>query len=187
MNTKLIIGLGNFPTEYKNTRHNLGFIILDKIADHFHSPNFIQMSKFKSLVSEFKLGNDTIILSKPTTFMNLSGVAASLIANFYKIDKILIIHDDIDLPLGKIKLVKSTSSGGHNGIKSINNYISNYWKIKIGIGKDNNNISNFVLSSFTEEEMNIVNKSANKIIKNLDKIFTFEEKTILDINSIINI
>ena len=109
---KLVVGLGNPGNEYKNTRHNVGYIVVDNYLG-----SVLWQKKFQGLIYK---KNNTIFL-KPTTYMNLSGISVKKVIDYYKIpiDNILIIHDDLDLPLGKYKIKFNSSSGGHNGIKSL--------------------------------------------------------------------
>ena len=131
---KLIVGLGNPGKEYKNTRHNVGFMVLDYILGDVN-----WKTKFNGLYYEENIGGDKIIYLKPTTYMNLSGNCVREFVNFYKIDKkdILVIHDDLDLPFLKYRLKYKSSSGGHNGIKSIIQHLGtdNFPRIKVGIGQ----------------------------------------------------
>ena len=118
---KLIVGLGNPGKEYENTRHNIGFMILDN-----YLKDAVWTNKYKGLVTTLNINNDKVIFLKPVTYMNLSGESVREIVNFYKIniEDILIIHDDLDLSLGKIRIKKNSSDGGHNGIKSIINNLA---------------------------------------------------------------
>lgn len=148
----LLAGLGNPGEEYDNTRHNIGFEVIDAIAKHFEFPAFT--TKFSSLTSSKIIGTYKITLLKPQTYMNLSGDAVSKAANFYKIipNNIIIIHDDLDLELAKVKMKIAGGSGGHNGIKSIDQHIGvDYYRVRIGIGKPkfDKNVSSFVLSKFS--------------------------------------
>ena len=131
----LIVGLGNPGKEYENTRHNVGFMVADTIFKEYGFANF--KDKFDGLIAEGKIEGEKVYLLKPHTFMNLSGNSVIKAANFYKIlpENIIVIHDDMDLPIGKIKAKIGGGSGGHNGIKSIDAAITpNYNRIRIGIG-----------------------------------------------------
>ena len=132
-----LIGLGNPGKKYFNNRHNIGFLILESFSKKYIS-NFLLKDKLKSSYSEFKINNSTYRLFLPNTFMNNSGDAVRAIVDWYKInlDQILIIVDDKDLPLGKIRYRKKGSSGGHNGLKSIIEQLQtqNFKRIRIGIG-----------------------------------------------------
>ncbi len=153
----LIAGLGNPGNNYNNTRHNIGFTAVDTISDQYNL-SWLSKSKFNSEISAGDCEIGKIILCKPNTFMNLSGSAVKSIARFYKIDldKIIVIHDDIDLSLGKIKHKIGGSSGGHNGLKSINNLVgANYQRLRIGVGRpahSNYQVSDYVLSKFDDDE-----------------------------------
>ncbi|KJV55450.1 peptidyl-tRNA hydrolase [Orientia chuto str. Dubai] len=169
----LIVGLGNPGREYANSRHNAGYIILDQIA--FHN-NFIfnKSTKYRSEIIKISLLGQKIILIKPLTYMNLSGIAVLLVKDFYKLQNhdIIVIHDDIDLPLGSVKLKVGGSSGGHNGLKSISNAIGeSYLRIKIGIGRpisDHLSVAGYVLSDFPATELTILYPIAKKIAKNFE-------------------
>lgn len=134
----LIVGLGNPGAEYVNTRHNVGFMTVDNIADKYGFSSF--KSKFDGLVSEGKIAGEKVIILKPQTYMNLSGNSVVKAAFFYKIlpENIIVIHDDLDLTLGQIRTKLGGGAGGHNGIKSIDSHITpNYNRIRIGIGYPN--------------------------------------------------
>ena len=155
---KLIVGLGNPGKEYKNTRHNVGFMVLDYILG-----NVNWKTKFNGLYYEDNVNGDKVIYLKPTTYMNLSGNCIREFVNFYKIDKkdILIIHDDLDLPFLKYRLKYKSSSGGHNGIKSI---ISNLGtdevpRLKIGIANDKSiDTKDYVLGNISKKDLEEFNK-----------------------------
>lgn len=157
-NMKLIVGLGNPGKEYKNTRHNVGFMVLDYILGDVN-----WKTKFNGLYYEDNVKGEKVIYVKPTTYMNLSGNCLREFVNFYKIDKkdILVIHDDLDLPFLKFRLKYKSSSGGHNGIKSI---ISNLGtdeipRLKIGIGNSKNiDTKDYVLGSISKKDMEEFNK-----------------------------
>lgn len=173
---KLICGLGNPGDEYKNTRHNAGFIFIDKFAESLNSSGFKKKNDFNALIAESGDGIDKIIFVKPLTFMNRSGESVSKIANFYKIHAadIFIVYDDIDLPLGSIRFRKNGSAGTHNGMKSIiaNLGSQDFPRLRLGIeSRTNKNfpLDAFVLSRFTDEELDIFNKSLEEgveVLKN---------------------
>lgn len=135
---KLIIGLGNPGREYEDTRHNAGFKALDLIAQELRIN--ISNDKFKGLYAKTKVKNEDVILLKPQTFMNLSGESVRSIMDFFKIDQqdLLVIYDDLDLPVGKIRLRQKGSAGGQNGVKNIIQHLGSqdFNRIRIGIGKD---------------------------------------------------
>ncbi len=152
----LIAGLGNPGKEYENTRHNVGFLTIDKIAEDIGVK--ITKKGFQGLYNLGQFEESKILLLKPQTYMNNSGNALREAREFYKIDtdKIIVIHDEMDLPLGRIKLKKDGGSAGHNGIKSIipNIGSDNFARVRVGVGKpyDKNNVIKHVLSGFSKEE-----------------------------------
>lgn len=165
---KLVVGLGNPGREYKNTRHNIGFMILD---NYLGKVNW--KTKMESYFYNLKKNNDEIIFIKPLTYMNLSGLSVRKIVDFYKIpiSNILIIQDDLDLDVGKFKVKKNSSSGGHNGIKSIISELNTeaFGRLKVGIGKNSRiPIDKYVLSKFTKEELEILNTDFNKYNQIID-------------------
>lgn len=155
---KLIVGLGNPGDKYKFTRHNAGFMVLDYIA-YNNNFEFNYESKFNAEIAKTIIENQTVLLAKPHTFMNLSGQSLIAIMNFYKINKddILIIYDDLALPIGKMRFRAKGSDGGHNGIKSIIKVLGNkndFSRLKIGIGPQPPIPAEaFVLQNFTEEQL----------------------------------
>lgn len=154
----LIAGLGNPTPKYENTRHNAGFLCLDRIAGQAHAE--IGRRRFQALTGEAELGGRRCLLLKPLTFMNLSGEAVAEAARFYKIppERILVIFDDISLEVGRLRLRRKGSDGGHNGIKSIIGCLGSedFPRIKVGVGAKPHpdyNLADWVLSSFKKEEL----------------------------------
>lgn len=169
----LIAGLGNPGLNYKLTRHNIGFRVIDEIKKNWDFPEF--KNKFSSKFTQKFIFNNKVLLLKPMTFMNLSGSAILECCNFYKINKenIFIFHDDLDLMFSKIRIKKTGGDGGHNGIKDISKKIGkNYNRVKIGIKNNIKNLdaSDFVLSDFDDEEEKIINDIVVKILQNFEKI-----------------
>ena len=169
---KLIVGLGNPGKQYENTRHNIGFMSVDKFAEE-NNLDFKIESRFEGLLSIFTYKGEKVALFKPVTYMNLSGRAVYKLVNYYKIDidDILIIYDDLDLPTGKLRLREKGSSGGHNGIKSLieNLGTQDFKRVKVGISKNSKDIIDYVLGKFSKEELSILEESLNKmddLIKN---------------------
>ena len=153
----VLVGLGNPETKYSLNRHNVGFMIIDSIAKKYSFSPF--KNKFQSHIITSQLNGKPVILVKPQTFMNLSGQSVSHIKKFYKLQnkQIIVIHDDLDLNIGKIKTKIGGGSGGHNGIKSIN-YIINatdYFRLRIGVGRPPSGIdpAEYVLSRFLSDEI----------------------------------
>ena len=160
----LVVGLGNPGAEYANTRHNVGFMAADEIFRRYNFSPF--RDKFDGQIAEGKIEGEKVYLLKPHTFMNISGNSVVKAANFYKIlpQNIVVIHDDMDLPIDKIKAKIGGGSGGHNGLKSIDAAISpNYNRIRLGIGhpqsKAEENVINHVLSSFSKADKQILEKN----------------------------
>ena len=134
---KLVAGLGNIGEKYCFTRHNAGFMVVDKMAMN-HDVSFKEDKKLKCFIAKFKYNGEDIILIKPTTFMNLSGDSVQLVMNYYKINitDVIIVYDDLSLEVGKIRFRPNGSDGGHNGIKSVIKSLSsqNIARLKVGIG-----------------------------------------------------
>jgi PTH1 family peptidyl-tRNA hydrolase len=153
---KVIVGLGNPGVQYSETRHNAGFLLVDLLAEIFQ---FQFHAKFQGLLAEGTAESNRIFLLKPQTFMNLSGRSARELINFYKIpgQDLLIVYDDMDLPLGKIRFRDQGSAGGHNGIKSIVSELGTekFWRLKLGVGRPPKewDPARYVLSPFTPEEL----------------------------------
>ncbi len=169
----LIAGLGNPGETYEDTRHNIGFNIIEAIAESFNFPSF--SSKFSALVSSKIINNNKITLLKPQTFMNLSGEPIAKAIHFYKIElnNLIVIHDDLDLALTKVKMKIAGGSGGHNGIKSIDQQLGlDYYRVRIGIGKPlhKQDTSNFVLKKFSKEEQQHVDQLTKGLIDNFELI-----------------
>ena len=169
----IIIGLGNPGEKYKNTRHNVGFMAIDEFAKKNNFPGFKLQKKSNALVAENILDNEAVVLAKPETFMNESGKSAKqLLSNTEaKMADLVIIHDDIDLPLGKIKIVKERGSAGHKGVESIIKNIGNDGLIRFRIGIASGNKTDameVVLKKFSPEEQKIVDETIQKVVSALD-------------------
>ena len=150
----LIVGLGNIGEKYQLTRHNVGFMVIDEITKNLNTSN-IQKSNFHSTLE--KSAYD--LYSKPTTYMNNSGMAVHAIKEYYKLEMedIIVIHDDIDLPFGTVKFKIGGGHGGHNGLRSIDSHIGKeYIRVRVGVGKpqDKSDVANYVLDNFSKEELN---------------------------------
>ena len=191
---RFIIGLGNPGGTYDKSRHNVGFLFIQKFAERYNS-NFALKKRIKCNYSEF-ISDDVIYrLFMPTTFMNNSGEAVRSIIDWFKLDKdqLIIVVDDIDIPLGKIRVRKKGSSGGHNGLKSIINHLNSkeFLRIRIGIGSppliDNDKIKNtvsHVLGNFSKSEKLILDKIFCQMIKSLQKLNDLNENFFLcELNS----
>ena len=185
-----LIGLGNPGKKYSKSRHNIGFLLLENLSKKYNS-NFLLKDKLKCSCSEFKIKDSTYRLFLPNTFMNDSGDAVKAIVDWYKInvDKIFVIVDDKDLPLGKIRFRKKGSSGGHNGLKSIIEKLQtqNFNRIRIGIGspplikgKNNFNTISHVLGNISSEEKSILEKVYERVIESIEQLNTKKEEYIIE-------
>ena len=180
---KLIVGLGNPGREYENTRHNMGFITIDRFADKYNVK--IDKKKFNGLYTDLNINGEKVILLKPQSYMNLSGEVVRRFVDFYKIDvsDILIISDDLDLQFGTFKLKGQGSSGGHNGLKNIELHLktSEYKRLKIGISNNKMiDTKDYVLGKLNEEETNKI----TEILPITNKII--EDFTTVDFNKIMS-
>ena len=185
-----LIGLGNPGKKYSKSRHNIGFLLLENLSKKYNS-NFLLKDKLKCSCSEFKIKDSTYRLFLPNTFMNDSGDAVKAIVDWYKInvDKIFVIVDDKDLPLGKIRFRKKGSSGGYNGLKSIIEKLQtqNFNRIRIGIGspplidgKNNFNTISHVLGNISSEEKSILEKVYERVIESIEQLNTKKEEYIIE-------
>ena len=167
---KLIIGLGNPGNEYEKTRHNIGYMVIDEYLKSLDT-TYTWQKKFNSLYTTIIVKDEKVILVKPETYMNLSGEAVQKFIHFYKIplNDLLVIQDDLDLPLSKYRLKINSNSGGHNGIKNIiDNLGTNaFLRLKIGISKNNLiDTKDYVLGHFNSEELELLKKTY-PIVNNL--------------------
>ena len=151
---KAIVGLGNPGTQYAGTRHNVGFMVIDQLAQANGAP--APKNRFKSLVTEITLGNEKIILLKPQTYMNASGDAVRLMGSWYKLyaDEILIVLDELDLAFGTLRLRERGSPGGHNGLASVIQQLgtNEFPRLRVGIGRGRSSATTQVLSKFSPEQ-----------------------------------
>ena len=164
---KLIVGLGNPGKEYENTRHNIGFIFIDSLANDLNI--VISKEKFNGLYAEVIINHEKVLLLKPLSYMNLSGEVIAKFVNFYKIniEDILIISDDLDMEFGRIRLKSSGSSGGHNGLKNIETNLKTkcFKRLKYGISNNKDiDTKDYVLSKFNKEEKEKIETSKKEVI-----------------------
>lgn len=153
---KMIVGLGNPGKQYEDTRHNIGFMAIDSLADEKQVPLNVQ-TKFQASIGSTFLNNEKVLLVKPLTYMNESGRAVRAISDYYGIEPedILIIHDDLDLPTGRLRLRQKGSAGGHNGIKSLIQQLDtpSFKRLRIGIDRpQKQSVVDYVLGRFSNEE-----------------------------------
>lgn len=176
---KLIVGLGNPGEKYENTRHNVGFVALDHLLQKFEKAKNTVWNldkKFNALIHEVEIEGEKVILMKPQTFMNDSGLAVQGYSSYYKIDPqdIYVLHDELDLPLGKIKIRFGGGSAGNNGVTSIIDHVGTdqFLRIRMGIGKSqrahsDHNTSDYVLGVFDASEKRKVKTMVNQAIKDV--------------------
>lgn len=162
---KLIVGLGNPGKEYEHTRHNAGFDVMDELAQLCQTS--IDQKKFNALIAQVRIGCEQVLLMKPQTYMNASGEAVIQAINFYKIDTkdVLVIHDDLDLPIGKLRLRTQGSSGGQKGMQSIMNHLHTQDINRIRVGIDKNPlipIVDYVLGKIPKESKEDYENSLKK-------------------------
>ncbi len=152
----ILVGLGNPGKEYQNNRHNIGFMVIDKIADEFGLPSFSK--KFEGELTEGRIDGEKVVLVKPMTFMNLSGQCVQKVARFYKVtpNRIVAFHDELDLAAGKMRVKKGGGAAGHNGLKSMDACLNSqdYWRVRLGIGHpgDKDRVTGHVLGDFSKDE-----------------------------------
>lgn len=157
---KLIVGLGNPGKQYQASRHNLGFLIIEHLARTEEIP--LNKQGFDALYGKGRIGDEAVILAKPQTFMNLSGVALEGLLTYFKVDIecLIVIHDDLDLPFQTVRLKKGGGSGGHKGLISIIQHLggAEFLRVRLGIGKParKSMVESYVLSPFTEEEQKVL-------------------------------
>lgn len=178
---KLIVGLGNPGLKYQKTRHNIGFMFLDEIARDLKL-EFTLNKQLKSLVANTTINGEKIIFIKPQTFMNLSGEAVLAVVNYYKldVDNILVVYDDLDLPVGKIRIRKNGSSGGHKGMNNIIELLktTEIKRIRIGIMNTSKiDTVDYVLGRFNEEDLSLINLAISQAPKMLESFLvdTFDD------------
>ncbi|HLN19362.1 MAG TPA: aminoacyl-tRNA hydrolase [Patescibacteria group bacterium] len=175
---KLIVGLGNPGKKYKKTRHNAGFMTVDRIRGSYNLADFKFNRNFNAEVSKGNFDGKDNILAIPQTFMNESGDSVRTILDFYKLTPkdLIIIHDDIDLPLGEFKIARFSGSAGHNGVQDIIDKIGTKEFLRVRIGVANDKLKNpidpadFVLQNFSDEELKTLEKISDEIILKLKNL-----------------
>ena len=165
--TWLVVGLGNPGDRYENTRHNVGFEVMDELGERGNFP--IRKLKHKALTQTAEIGGQRVLVMKPNTFMNLSGEAVIDAANFYKVpaDHVLVVCDEISLPLGKIRIRRSGSAGGHNGLRNIISHLGTdqFPRVKVGVGGKPNpdyDMADWVLGKFQGEDKTVIQAAVER-------------------------
>lgn len=166
MSNWLIVGLGNPGRQYVDNRHNIGFMAVDALADQYGTGG--DKNVFQSIVRTALIDGQNVLLQKPQTYMNVSGEAVGACARFYKIplENIIVIHDELDIEAGTVRIKQGGGAGGHNGLKSIDQLVgNNYWRIRLGIGHpgDKNLVTSHVLNDFTRAEREWVDPMLKKL------------------------
>jgi PTH1 family peptidyl-tRNA hydrolase len=185
----IIAGLGNPTKEYENTRHNIGFMAIDYLADKYGIS--LLECKHKALLGKGIINGNKVVLVKPLTYMNLSGEAIRSVIDYYKIDEteeLVVIYDDISLDVGQLRIRKKGSAGGHNGIKNIIAHLGHdtFKRIKIGVGEKPKgyDLVDYVLGHFTSDELKIMNESFKDVDGAVNLMLEGEvDKAMNDFNS----
>ena len=180
----LLAGIGNIGKKYSYTRHNVGFLIIDAIIKKYECIK--EKDNFESNIYKGSISKNKVILVKPMTFVNNSGIAISKIVSFYKIplERVFIFHDDLDLKLSRVKIKIGGSAAGHNGLKSIDiNIGKNYNRVRVGIG---NNLKvfkakDYVLAKFSKKELDLLEKKITILVDNINFLFSNKQSTLLNI------
>ncbi len=159
----LILGLGNPGKEYENTRHNIGFRVIDALADRLKITSLKLMHKCQAFVGEAEYAGHKVILAQPNTFMNNSGAAAAQLLHWYKIpiDHLIVIYDDVDLPVGALRLREKGSAGGHHGIESLISHLhtTEFVRIRVGIGREGLEVTEYVLNKIPPSERELLDSA----------------------------
>jgi PTH1 family peptidyl-tRNA hydrolase len=186
---KLIVGLGNPGKEYSTNRHNIGFLSINHLAKLHHIS--LDKKQGKARIGAGTIAGNEVVLAKPQTYMNLSGISVTQLMQKYKAvpDDLIVIHDDLDLPLGKIRIRRNSSAAGHNGIKSIIGSLGtqDFTRIRLGISRPQtedddkvDTIKDYVLGNFDEEDMKIVNETIHRVADAVVSLLTEDLTTAMN-------
>ena len=172
--TWLLVCLGNYGQKYENTRHNIGFMAADRLIET-HDLRCNRL-RFRALTEVISFGGASVLLMKPQTYMNLSGEAVGEAARFYKIppEHVLVISDDVALPLGKIRIRASGSAGGHNGLKNIALHLGseNYPRVRVGVGAPKDDMIDWVIGTFSSGEKKEINDAIDRALKAAETVIS---------------
>lgn len=173
----ILVCLGNPGDQYENTRHNVGFLTADALGERLGKP--IQRLKFKALTNVVEYGGCRVLLMKPTTYMNLSGEAVREACQFYKIppERVLVVSDDVSLPVGKLRLRRSGTAGGHNGLRSIIGQLHSdqFPRLKIGVGQKPHpdyDMADWVLGKFSKEDRKTIDAAIERALDAIECVFS---------------
>jgi PTH1 family peptidyl-tRNA hydrolase len=180
----LFVGLGNPGTQYEDTRHNIGFKVIDRLVDDFGARDISKNAFYGQL---YRLSNSLFL--KPTTYMNLSGNSVQPVKNFFKVEleDVIVIHDDIDLPFGAVRFKRGGGHGGHNGLKSLDTSITKeYLRVRIGVGKPEHKsqVADYVLHNFTVEEEKVLQTLINHVTKACKQLIDEELNSVKSLYSV---
>ena len=163
----LLVGLGNPGTQYENTRHNVGFLVADELAERQNAP--IQRLKFKALTNLLTISGEKVLVMKPVTYMNLSGEAVRQAVDFYKIppERVLVVSDDTALAVGRLRIRKGGSAGGHNGLKNIIQHLGTdqFPRVRVGVGEKPHpdyDMADWVLGNFQGEDKKVIDGAVKR-------------------------
>lgn len=181
----IIAGLGNPGREYANTRHNIGFDVIDRLAEEEHIS--VLEKKHKAVIGKGYVAGQKVILAKPQTFMNLSGESLRELVDYYKVDaacELIVISDDISLDVGQIRIRKKGSAGGHNGLKNIILQLGNdnFMRIKMGVGEKPGgyDLADYVLGHFTQDERKVMEEAVKRAVEAISMILTEDADTAMN-------
>ncbi|MBN2307099.1 aminoacyl-tRNA hydrolase [Candidatus Peregrinibacteria bacterium] len=174
---KLIVGLGNPGDKYKKTRHNAGFMAADKLAEHFGMEEFKSLDKGKSLMTKGEIAGEKVILIKPQSYMNLSGIPTAAVASYFKIDRkdIIAIYDDADIESGTLRVRQEGSAAGHNGVKSLIEELGgdDFVRIRLGIKPEKpfpGALEDYVLGKLTKDEQSVLTRVLDQLPEVIEKV-----------------
>ena len=178
-----IIGLGNPDKKYEKTRHNVGFDVIDELAEQMGIE--VKTKRHKALCGIGTIGSEKVVLVKPQTYMNLSGESVRVVMDFYKLDAksdIIVVSDDISLPVGKIRIRTKGSAGGHNGLKSIISHVGTdgFTRIKVGVGANEGDLVKHVLGKFSKQDRVFVDDAIRDAASAVEVIVMYDAQTAMN-------